>query len=150
MTCTFLHTVYVPCDTKLCDFQRWSFRGHNLMFYVLASKPASPPKCPVFGSRTALFFDLVKICQGHEHCWSTPENLRIFERRSFVFMEIAGILRKICDFLSQEHFLRELFRLMSLVLWHREGQSSEGVSLASDFFCVLDSTSGGFIAKIEA
>ena len=103
-------SIYVPCDTKLCDFQRWSLRGHNLIFYVLAWKPASPRKCPVFGSRTALFFDLLKICQGHEHCWSTPENLRIIERRSFFFMEIARILRKICDFLSQD-LLRELFAL---------------------------------------
>ena len=72
-------------------------------------------------------------------------------------MEIARILRKICDFLSEDLFLRELLHVMSLVLWHREGLSSEGVSLASDFFCVLglepcvlDSTSGDFIAKIEA
>ena len=97
-------SICVPCDAKLYDFQRWSPRGHNLMFYVLAWKPASPRKCPVFGSRTALFFDLLKICQGHEHCWSTPENLRIFEGRSFFFMEIAQILRKICDFLSQDLF----------------------------------------------
>ena len=33
---------------------------------ALASKPASPRKCPVLGSRTALFFDLLKMGQGHE------------------------------------------------------------------------------------
>ena len=65
------------------------------------------------------------------------ENLRLFERRPF--------------------FLRELFRVMFLVLWHRQGLFSEGVFLASNFFCVLglepcvlDSTSGDFITKIKA
>ena len=51
--------------------QRWSPRGrpwlpgHNLKSLAskvnfLASKPTSPRKCPVLGSRTALFFDRLK------------------------------------------------------------------------------------------
>ena len=48
--------------------QKWSPRGqpwpqgHILksLSLALASKPASPLKCPVFGSRTALFFDWLK------------------------------------------------------------------------------------------
>ena len=39
-------------------------RGHNLK--SLASKPASPRKCPVLGSRTALFFELLKMGQGND------------------------------------------------------------------------------------
>ena len=33
---------------------------------VLVSKPASPQKYPVLGSRTALFFDLLKMCHGND------------------------------------------------------------------------------------
>ena len=50
-----------------CKDQRWSPRGHILKSLTLASKlksvassPTSPPKCPVLGSRTALFFDWLK------------------------------------------------------------------------------------------
>ena len=107
----FAHfSICVPCDTKLCDFQRSSPRGHNLMFYVLALKPASPRKCPVFVSRTALFFDLLKICQGHEHCWSTPENLRIFERRSFFLWRSPEFCENLRLFSRDLFFTRALPR----------------------------------------
>ena len=50
--------------------QRWSPRGQNLKSLAskvksltLASKPASPQKCPMLGPRTALFFDLLKTGQ---------------------------------------------------------------------------------------
>ena len=46
--------------------QRWSRRGHNLKVKSLALKPASPRKCPVHGSRTALFFAVLKTGQGHD------------------------------------------------------------------------------------
>ena len=36
---------------------------------ALASKPASPQKCPVLGTRTTLFFDLLKMGQGHDQEW---------------------------------------------------------------------------------
>ena len=41
-------------------------RGHNLKSLALASKPVSPQKCPVLSSKTALFFDLLKVGQGHD------------------------------------------------------------------------------------
>ena len=41
------------CSPLSC--QRWSPRGHILKYLALASKPISPRKCPVLGSRTALF-----------------------------------------------------------------------------------------------
>ena len=40
---------------SICEGLRWSPRGHNLK--SLASKSASPRKCPVLGSRAAIFFD---------------------------------------------------------------------------------------------
>ena len=58
--------------------------GHILMCLALASKVkslalASKPQvlknCPVLGSRTALFFELLKVCRA-------PENF--FEKRFFL------------------------------------------------------------------
>ena len=126
------------------------FKGgvfEDTMFYVLAWKRASPRKCPVFGSRTALFFDLLKICQGHEHCWSTPENLRIFERRFFFLWRSPEFCENLRLF-EPRPFART-FRVMSLVPRHGEGLSSRSVSLTSDFFCVLDSTSGALLQKLR-
>ena len=39
---------------------RWSPRGHVLKSLGLASNPTRPQKCPVLGSKTALFFDWLK------------------------------------------------------------------------------------------
>ena len=119
------------------------------MFYVLAWKPASPRKCPVFGSRTALFFDLLKICQGHEHCWSTPENLRIFERRSLFYGYRRNFAENLRLFEPRPFFTRALPRYVLGPLALRGSVLGRCV-FGFGFFCVLDYTSGGFIAKIEA
>ena len=140
----------VPCDTKLCDFQRWSPRGHNLMFYVLAWKPASPRKCPIFGSRTALFFDLLKICQGHEHCWSTPENLRIFERRSFFYGDRPNFAENLRLFEPRPFFYESSSALCPWSFGIERVCPRKVCPWPRIFLCALDSTSGGFIAKIEA
>ena len=59
----------------LCNCQRWSPRGHNLKSLALASKVkslalASRPQVlenwPVLGSRTALFFGMLKFCGALE------------------------------------------------------------------------------------
>ena len=56
--------------------QRWSPRGHILKSLALASKVkslvlASRPQVlenwPVLGSRTALFFELLKFCEALEN-----------------------------------------------------------------------------------
>ena len=70
-------------------------RGHNLKSLALkvkslalASKPASPRKCPVLGSRTALFFDLLKIGQGHDQFCFVLKNARELEKKilkTFIF-----------------------------------------------------------------
>ena len=131
-------------------YQRWSPRGrpwprerprgHILKSLALASKVKSLALAsraqvlknwPVLGSRTALFFELLKFCGALE---------KFFGKRFFV--EIA---RKI--FVKTYFFWRAL-ALVSLVLglglehscpWPRECLSSERLSLAlaSDFFCVL-------------
>ena len=50
----------------LCSglYQRWSPRGHILMF--LASKPQALENCSVLGSTTAVFFELLKFCRSPE------------------------------------------------------------------------------------
>ena len=51
----------------------------------LASKPARPRKCPVLGSRIALFFDLLKMGEGHEQCHFIlePEHARGCAKQNF-------------------------------------------------------------------
>ena len=61
--------------TLLANCQRWSPRGHILKSLALASKVkplalASRPQVlenwPVLGSRTAVFFELLKFCGALE------------------------------------------------------------------------------------
>ena len=141
--------------------QRWSPRGrpwprgHILKSLALAlaskvkslnlaSRPQVLENWPVLGSRTALFFELLKFCEALE---------KFFGKRFF-----AEIARKI--FVKTFFFFWRALTPVSLVLglglehfcpWPRECLSSERLSLAltSDFFCVLglepcvlDSTSG--------
>ena len=58
---------------RLCKKQRWSPRGHILKslaskvkFLALASRPQVLENWPVLGSRTALFFELLKYCGALE------------------------------------------------------------------------------------
>ena len=61
-----------PChyyDVKknqLCFYQRWSPRGHILKSLALASRPQVLENWPVLGSRTAVFFELLKFCEALE------------------------------------------------------------------------------------
>ena len=58
--------------------QRWSPRGrpwprgHIFKSLALASKPQVLENCPVFGSRTALFFEWLKFYRSAEKCFSGP------------------------------------------------------------------------------
>ena len=72
---------------------------------------------PVLGSRTALFFELLKFCEALE---------KFFGKRFFC----GDRLKNFCEDL----FFGEHLRLCP---WPRECLSSERLSLASDFFCVL-------------
>ena len=49
----------------------------------LASKPASPRKCPVLSSRTALFFYLLKMGQGHDQFCFVLSNARELAKSKF-------------------------------------------------------------------
>ena len=99
---------------------------------ALASRPQVLESWPVLGSRTALFFELLKF-------WKALENF--YGKRFFV--EIAWKI-----FVKTFFFFWRALALVSLVLglglehscpWSRECLSSERLSLAlaSDFFCVL-------------
>ena len=52
------------------SLQRWSPRGcpwpRGHILKSLASKPQVLENCPVFGSRTALFFEMLKFCRSPE------------------------------------------------------------------------------------
>ena len=132
-------------DTIWSPWLRWSSLG-------LGSKTACPRKCSVLGSRTALFLDLLKMGQVHEQCCFVLEHARKLPKNFFqdLFLENAWILRKICEFLSENLFcfFWEHCRVVSLGLglnlehsypWPQEGLSLKSVSvaLASDFFVSL-------------
>ena len=77
------------------DYQRWSPRGHILKFMALASKVkslASKPQvlenCPVLGSKTALFFEPLKVC------WKTPETSRKICEHLFFLNWSIGIAKR--------------------------------------------------------
>ena len=113
-------------STSVFYCQRWSPRGrprprgHILKSLALASKVkslASKPQvlenCPVLGSRTALFFEWLKSCRLPEKKFWRPF---FWSTLAFVFLVLG--LERSCP-------------------WPRECLSSEGLSLASDFVCVL-------------
>ena len=113
--------------------QKWSLRGRprghilkslalasKVKFLALASKPQFLENWPVLGSRTALFFELLKVC-------GAPE--KFFEKR--FFLEIA---RKI--FLKTFFFFLRALALVSLASRGSVlGRAVLGLGLR--FFCVL-------------
>ena len=144
----FLITIYLHLASFYATkYQRWSPRGrswprgHKLKYLTLASKvkslalaskPASPRKFPVLGSRIAIFFDLVKMGQGHDKFCFVLKSAR--EPAKFF----------LTTFRAKTFFLFLLRPLPLCVLglehscpWPRKGLHSERLSLASDFFCVL-------------
>ena len=115
-------------------YQRWSPRGHILKSLALSSKVkslalASRPQVlenwPVLGSRTAVFFELLKFCWALEKFfWKTffrGDRLKNSCEDLFFFLEstCACVLG-----LGLEHSCP----------WPRECLSSERLFLASDFF----------------
>ena len=106
-------------------------QGRTLKSLILDSKPQVFENCPVLGSRIALFFESLKFC------WKTPETSReICEDVFFSRLEIAWkILLK--NFFFLESNCACVLDLEHSCPWFRDGLSSEELSLASDFFCVL-------------
>ena len=124
--------------------QRWSPRGHILK--SLASRPQVLENWPVLGSRTALIFELLKFCGVLEKFFGKRIFVeiawKIFVKTFFLFF-FWDRLKNFCEDLF---FFRRALALVSLILglglehscpWPREVLSSERLSLASDFFCVL-------------
>ena len=97
----------------------------------LASKPQVLKNCPVLDSKTAVFFELLKVCGAPEKFFGK----RFSGDRLKIFSEDLCFLESTCTCV--------------LGPWPREGLPSGKMSLALDFFCVLglepcvlDSTSG--------
>ena len=130
----------LQCTLKSFADQRWSPRGrpwpwgrprgHILKSLAskvksLASRAQVLENWPVLGSRTALIFGLLKFCGALKNIlenvflWRLPEK---FLWRPFFFLESTCAC-----VLGLEHSCP----------WPREVLSSERLSLASDFFCVL-------------
>ena len=75
-----------------------------------------------------------------------PENLRAFKANTFIFQRALKYSAKLANFWSENLFFGDQIGIVSLVLglehfcpWPREGLSSEGLPLASDFFVFLAS-----------
>ena len=142
---------YSPTEIGRVQKQRWSPRGRpwprgrprGHILKSLASRPQVLENWPVLGSRTALFFELLKFCGALEKFFGKRFFVEIAWKFSFFFF----FLKSPEKFLWRPFFWRAL-ALVSLVLglglehscpWPRECLSSERLSLAlaSDFFCVL-------------
>ena len=71
-------TIYQRCSPRGRPWPRGRPRGQILKSLALASRPQVLENWPVLGSRTALFFELLKFCGALE---------KFFGKR--VFVEIA-------------------------------------------------------------
>ena len=139
-------------------YQRWSPWGQILKSLALASRPQVLENWPVLGSRTAVFFELLKFCGALEKVFRKrffTEIARKIFVKTFFFFEIAWkiFVKPFFFEIAWKNFWRPFFflralALVSLVLglglehscpWPWECLSSERLSLAlaSDFFCVL-------------
>ena len=84
------------CAPNVCKKQRWSPRGRSWprgrprgqILKSLASKPQVIKNCPVLGSRTAPFFEPLKIC------WKAPETLQKICEDLFLFFSSGNLLKK--------------------------------------------------------
>ena len=84
---------------------------------ALASKPQVLENCPVLGSRTALFFELLKFFE-HLFFLISPENFTFWRTLAPVSLVLDLVLEHSCP-------------------CPREGLSLEELPLASDFFVSL-------------
>ena len=109
---------------------------------TLSSKPQVLENCSVLGSRTALFFELLKFCRLPEKNF---KRCLLLENARKTFLKPFFIWRSPEKKFEDLFFLRTL-ALVSLFLglglehfcpWPRLGLSSEGLSLASDLFVSL-------------
>ena len=119
---------------------------------ALASRPQVLENWPVLGSRTAVFFELLKFCGAVEKFFRKRfffgDRLKNFCEDLFFFFFFFFWGDRLKNFCEDLFFFWRALALVSLVLgldlehscpWPRECLSSERLSLAlaSDFFCVL-------------
>ena len=129
--------------------QRWSPRGRfwsrrhilkslalasRVKSLALASRPQVLKNWPVLGSRTALFFKMLKFCETLEKYFGKRFFVEIAWKSFFFFFEIAWKI-----FVKTFVLESTCACVLGPWPWPREGLSSERLSLAlaSDFFCVL-------------
>ena len=98
------------------ESSRTHFEVLGLECQVFGLEASKSSKMSCLRPRTALLFDLLKTGQGHDHffslSWSTPETSRVIYENLFLFLENAGISRKICDIFARRplFFWRTLAR----------------------------------------
>ena len=98
------HAIFLAIcySNQRCSPLGRNFKSLTLKVKSLVLNPASPRNCPVLGSRRALFFDWLKMGQGHEQCCFDLERARElakknFGRQNFV-KNVQKISAKICFF----------------------------------------------------
>ena len=125
---------------------------------ALASKAASPRKCPVLGSRTALFFALLEVGQGHGHFFfyvlEQARDLVVIHKDLFCFFileNVRNFSEILQNFWVKTFFVEITCKILSLVIglglesscpWPRKGLSSGNrcLAMASNFFVSLASS----------
>ena len=88
---------------------------------LLASKPASPRKCPVLSSRTALFFDLLRMGQGFDQFCFVLKNAielvkKFYQEVSFL-EESLKFTENLRNLGAKTFFFGDHFRIVSLLVW---------------------------------
>ena len=149
-------TIQISADALYGGEQRWSPRGHILKSLALAlkvnslalaSRPQVLENWPVLGSRTALFFELLRFCGALWKTFFCGDRLKNFCEDLFFFLESTCAC-----VLGPWPWPRAFLSLASRV--SVLGKAVLGLGLGLGFFCVLgfgpgfepcvlDSTSGG-------
>ena len=93
----YQNIVFVYLNRNICWQQRWSPRGrswprgrprgHILKSLALASRPQVLENWPVLGSRTAVFFELLKFCEALENFFVRSLEKFLWRPFSFFFGE---------------------------------------------------------------
>ena len=126
----------LPRGLHLCPTQQrwktfwspWPYPRGHILSLALASRPQVLENWPVLGSRTAVFFELLKFCGALE---------KFFRKRFFVEIAWKIFVKTFFFFLESTCACVLGLGLEHSCPWPRECLSSESLSLASDFFVSL-------------
>ena len=128
--------------------QRWSPRGRPwprgqiLKSLALASRPQVLENWPVLGSRTAVFFELLKFCEALEKYFGkrffVETARKIFVKTFFFFFFFWDRLKNFCDFGEHLRLCPWPWPRAFLSLASRVSVLGKAVlGLGLGFFCVL-------------